>query len=87
MDEMSRQPVLDLVLDKATRAAFARLTKANLGKPLDLAIDGRVVSSPTVREPIETGRMTIFAQLPMAEAEILAARLRAGGATLTVSSR
>ena len=53
----------------------AELTAANLGKPLPIRVDGRVVSAPLVNEPITGGEVQI-AGVDQAEAERIAAALQ-----------
>ena len=68
-------PIVNIVLPAPLREAMAELTAANLGKPLPIRVDGRVVSAPLVNEPITGGQVQI-AGVDQAEAERIAAALQ-----------
>ncbi len=68
-------PIVNVVLPAPLREAMAELTAANLGKPLPIRVDGRVVSAPLVHEPITGGQVQI-AGVDQAEAERIAAALQ-----------
>ncbi len=52
-------PVIYITLSPAGRAKLAAITKANVGKPLPLAIGPKVLMTPIVREPILAGTLQI----------------------------
>jgi len=46
------EPVIVIVLTDASARIFAEITGKNVGKALDVRMDGRSVMKPVVREPI-----------------------------------
>jgi preprotein translocase subunit SecD len=71
----SGSPIVNIVLPAPLREAMAELTTANLGKPLAIRVDGRIVSEPHVHEPITGGEVQISG-VDQAEAERIAATLQ-----------
>ena len=57
---------------------FAEITRANVGKPFAIVLDGKVLSAPVIREPITGGRGQISGSFTTASAQDLAVMLRAG---------
>lgn len=51
-DGADGKPVVELEFDTAGAAAFRRLTENNIGKPLAIVLDGRIVTAPLVRTVI-----------------------------------
>jgi preprotein translocase subunit SecD len=83
----SAEPVLNLKLAPQSATAFAELTAANIGKVVELRIDGKVVFAPTVRDPIKGGEVEIsgrFSRLELLEA---ANRIWRGSARVDVAPR
>lgn len=74
-DVYSGSPVISIVLPAKLRGALAELTAANIGKPLPIRVDGRVVSEPHVNEPISGGELQISG-VDQAEADRIAAALQ-----------
>ena len=79
--EPKESPMRSLLLefDRASGRDFAALTTALVGKKLLIRLNGAVVSSPVVNEPITGGKamLTTTAQ-SRAELEVLAASLVGG---------
>lgn len=68
-------PVVNIALSATLRDALAELTAANIGKPLPIRVDGKVVSAPNVNEPIRGGELQISG-LDQAEADRIVALLQ-----------
>jgi SecD/SecF fusion protein len=85
-DQRTNQPVVTFRLDNAGARTFAAITKANVGKPFAIVLDGKVLSAPVIREPITGGAGEISGRFTVQQASDLAALLRAGAlpAPLTV---
>ncbi|MDD4563158.1 MAG: protein translocase subunit SecD, partial [Syntrophomonadaceae bacterium] len=64
--------------DKEGSRLFAEATAANVGKPIKIVIDGKVISAPTVQEPITDGSARITGGFTAKEAQDLAVLLRSG---------
>ena len=65
---------------------FADITRANVGKPFAIVLDGKVLSAPVIREPIIGGSGQISGGFTVQQTSDLSALLRAGAlpAPLTV---
>ncbi len=57
---------------------FAAITKANIGQPVAIYLDGEPISVPTVQSEILGGRAVITGNFTVSEAKLLAQRLQAG---------
>lgn len=74
-DAYGSLPIVSIVLPATLSGALAELTAANIGKPLAIRVDGRVVSEPHVHEAIVGGELQISG-IDQAEAERVAATLQ-----------
>ena len=83
-DAASGQMMLSLKMTPDSAKAFADFTKANVGKVVDLSVDGAVVASPRLVEPILGGEVMLSGTFAAGELQRLAQRISAGGAKLTV---
>ena len=63
---------------------FGRLTERLIGKPLAIFLDGRLISSPTVRSAITGGEGQIEGRFTAEEAQDLAVQLNAGALPVPV---
>ncbi len=63
-DQLTNQPVVNFMLDRAGADAFARLTRDNVGSSMAIVMDGEVRAYATIQEEIPTGqvRMSGFSQ-------------------------
>lgn len=59
----------------AAAKRLAALTAAQIDKPVALALDGKVLAEPVVREAIEGGVLQISGDFTVAQAEALAKRI------------
>jgi protein-export membrane protein SecD len=59
-DQNTGRPAVTTTFNAAGGRAFARLTQENVGRRFAIVLDGRVLSAPTIQEPIlgGTGQMT-----------------------------
>ena len=85
-DQRSGEPIVSFQFDATGKRAFGRFTQANVGKPLAIVLDGKVLSAPVIREPIIGGSGQISGRFSAQEATDLSTLLRAGAlpAPLTV---
>ncbi|RAI35714.1 SecDF P1 head subdomain-containing protein [Rhodoplanes roseus] len=82
-DQRSGRAVVNFILTTAGREVFARFTAENVGRRIDIRVDGRSMLRPVVREPVNGG----VGQIPVTtveEGKVLARRLAAEGARLEV---
>ncbi len=77
VDQRNGEIVVNFRLDVAGGTIFRRLTEENLGKPLAIVMDGRVISAPTIQAVI-TSSGVISGNFTTEEANQLAILLRAG---------
>lgn len=85
-DQQTGQWVVNFTFDAVGARRFADVTRANVGRPFAIVLDGQVISSPVIREPITGGRGQISGNFNVQSASDLALLLRAGAlpAPLTV---
>jgi len=77
-DERTGQPIVTFRLDSLGAKQFADITRAHVGEPFAILLDGKVLSAPVIREPIIGGAGQISGNFTAEEASSLAALLRAG---------
>jgi len=80
------QPVVSFRFDAAGGRRFGEATTENVGRPMAIVLDGKVISAPVIREPITGGQGIISGNFTVQEATDLALLLRAGAlpAPLTI---
>jgi len=76
---------VDLEFNDAGAKLFAAATAANVDKPIAIVIDNKVVSAPTVDEPIPSGKAQIHGNFTPEEAQNLAVLLRSGALPVSFS--
>ncbi|HEX3011431.1 MAG TPA: protein translocase subunit SecD [Syntrophomonadaceae bacterium] len=69
---------VNIEFDSEGAKLFAKATQENLGKPIAIVIDKKVVSAPTVDDVINNGSARISGNFTAKEAEDLAVLLRSG---------
>lgn len=57
---------------------FADITKKNVGKPLAILLDGKIISAPSIRSPIYGGKGIISGRFTAIEQQDLIVKLNAG---------
>lgn len=72
------EPYVAISFNKEGARIFERVTSENIGKRLAILLDGRVYSSPVIRDAISGGNAIIEGRFSMDEAKDLAITLRAG---------
>lgn len=77
-DSESGEPVVNFRLDKEGARRFGDMTKNNIGRPLAIVLDERVITAPVIRSAITGGSGEISGAFTSAEAHDLALLLRAG---------
>ncbi len=72
-------PMVALGFNAAGSKAFADWTRANIGKPLAIVLDKKIITSPNVRDAITDGKASISGgSIDRAEAQRIALLLRYG---------
>ncbi len=74
----TREPVVNFSLDNDGARQFGKMTQANIGRPLAIVLDNKVLTAPVIRSAILGGSGEISGQFTSDEAHDLALLLRAG---------
>ncbi|USN52082.1 MAG: protein translocase subunit SecD [Candidatus Nomurabacteria bacterium] len=83
-DQQTGQPQVALQFDDEGAKLFGELTKANIGKPIAIFLDGQPISTPVVNQEIFGGRAVISGSMSIEESKTLARRLQAGALPVPV---
>ncbi len=74
----TNEPEVTLDFNKEGERLFGEITERNVNKPVAIFLDGSPLSTPTVQEPIKSGKAVITGKFSIKEAKELARRLSAG---------
>ncbi len=74
----SNQPTVSFTLDRIGAQKFGRATTDNVGKRLAIVLDNKIISAPSINEPITSGNGVITGNFSFQEATDLALLLRSG---------
>jgi len=77
-DRYTGAPVIDFELTSEGAKLFADLTARNIGKPIAVFLDNKLLEEPVVKEKIEGGKAQISGNFTIESARELAARFNAG---------
>ncbi len=77
-NNQSNQPTVSFTLDRLGAQKFGRATTDNVGKRLAIVLDGKIVSAPSINEPITSGSGMISGNFTFQDATDLALLLRSG---------
>jgi len=77
-DPNSGQVEVDLTFTKEGTAKFAQATAANVGKPIGIYLDNKLLQNPVVQEPITNGQARITGYEDLDEAHTIAILLKSG---------
>src|SRR5262245_45513743 len=77
-DPMTNQPVVTFRFDNLGAKQFGDITRANVGKPFAIVLDGKVLSAPVIQGPILGGSGQIYGGFTVQQTNDLSALLRAG---------
>jgi protein-export membrane protein SecD len=83
-DQNIGEPTVSLQFDAEGKQLFAEITKRNVNQPVGIFLDGKLISSPNVREPILDGRAIISGNFTIDAAKKLVERLNAGALPLPI---
>lgn len=85
-DARSAQLVLTLSLTADPAKAFAEFTAENVGKDVELRIDGEVVMKPRLVEPVVGGLVQVSGDFAGPELKAIADRINKGDAKVEVEA-
>ena len=77
-DQQSGQPVVTISFDSGGANTFARVTTQNVNKRFAMVLDGKILSAPSINEPILGGSAQISGSFTVDTANNLAIALRSG---------
>jgi len=77
-DPATNVPEVSMTMDSEGARRWARITGANIGRPVAIVLDGQVYSYPTVRSQINNGRSSISGMGGLRESEDLVNILMSG---------
>jgi preprotein translocase subunit SecD len=77
-DSTTGKPQVQIAFNSDGAGIFARLTAANVGKPLAIFLDGNLIEAPTVQEAITGGTALITGNFTVDSAKTLVERFNAG---------
>jgi preprotein translocase subunit SecD len=88
-DQQTNRPIVSFRFTTAGGRAFCRATTDNIGKPLAIVLDERVISAPVIQSAICGGAGIITGSFTTQQTSELSLQLRSGAlpATLTVIER
>jgi preprotein translocase subunit SecD len=86
LDQRTGEPIVSFQLTDASRKTFAEFTAKNIGRPMAIRIDGKLISKPVIREPILGGAGQLSGMFTAEETKTLAERLLAGKARLEIEA-
>lgn len=84
-DSRTNEPKVLLSFTDEGRELFAEITKANVGKPVAIYLDGAPISTPTVNEAILDGNAEISGNFNIQEAQELVGRLNSGALPVPIA--
>ena len=70
-DLAGAQAIIDFELKPESAAAFAEVTRSNIGRRLAIVLDDQIYSAPVIRTPIEKGNGRIMGNFDYEEALLL----------------
>ena len=77
-NSQSNEPTVSFTLDRLGAQKFGRATTDNVGKRLAIVLDGKIISAPSINEPITGGSGIISGNFSFQEATDLSLLLRSG---------
>lgn len=77
-ETMSADPIVTMQFNREGKQLFADITKKNIGKPVAIVLDGKIVSAPKVEAEITSGDAQISGLNGQDEAQKLSNRLNEG---------
>ena len=84
IDERTKEPTITFRLTERSGRLFAEFTANNIGRTIEIRIDGKAVMRPIIREPILGGSVQITGGFTLQDAKDLADRLNSGAARVEV---
>ncbi|MDD5594463.1 MAG: protein translocase subunit SecD [Candidatus Margulisbacteria bacterium] len=77
-------PVVDIEFNGQGAQIFADVTSKSVGKPIAIVLDKKIISAPSVREPIPSGKAQISGNFTAEDVQDLVIKLKAGSLPIPV---
>lgn len=77
-DSRTGSPLVSLSFNQEGSDLFAKITRENIGKPLAIFLDGKIISAPNINEEITGGKAQISGNFTPQEAKLLVRNLNYG---------
>jgi hypothetical protein len=77
-DKQTNQAIIFVKLTEESKRLIAEITQKNVGRVMEIRVDGRVLMKPAIREPLLAGVFEITGSFSMNEAKDIAQRLSSG---------
>jgi preprotein translocase subunit SecD len=77
-DQRTNEPIVNLKLSEKSGRLLSQITQENVGRNMHLRVDGKVVMSPVIREPILGGSLQISGRFSEKETQALVDSIKAG---------
>jgi preprotein translocase subunit SecD len=84
-DQQSGAPVVSISFNGQGAAIFSRVTREGVGKRFAMMLDGKVLSAPTINEPINGGSAQITGNYTVESANEMAIALKSGALPVKLS--
>lgn len=84
-NQTTGEPIVSLQFNDTGSALFEKITRANIGKPVAIYLDGSPISIPTVNEAITGGKAQITGNFKPEEAKLLVGRLNSGALPVPIN--
>ena len=82
-DPSTRRPVVNISFTERGARRLAEVSGSNVGNPIAVILDGKIVSTPIIMEPIEGGALQISGGFAREETRLIAASLNSGRLPIT----
>jgi protein-export membrane protein SecD len=82
--QIAGQPIVGITFNTEGKDLFAKITKDNIGKVLAIFLDGKIISSPVIRDSITDGKAVISGGFTPDEAKSLVRDLNYGALPVPV---
>lgn len=87
VNDSAQQMALQVELTQESQGDFAAFTTRHLNETIDLKVEGAVLMSPRLMEPITGGKLMISGQFGMSELSTIAKRIEAADAKVEAAVR
>ena len=78
------KPVVSIEFSAEGAGKFAEITRLNVGKPLAIILDGRIISAPNISEQISGGKAQISGSFTPEDVQDMVIKLKAGSLPVPV---